>query len=272
MSDSDFMMQQRIMGKLIAGLLGFITYGTVGALIGILVGHQFDKAFGGLLNPISAEQQQRMGESFFNTVFSLLGYLAKSDGQISKSEIAQAEALMSRMGLPSEQRQEAIKLFKLGAQSSFSVDQAMQDFIDTCGRQNNLKRSLLNYLIALALADGELHTAEQQALQKIASYLGFSEALFNRFLEMILAQTQFRGSGAGSASSYATQLDAAYKALGVSASQTDAEIKKAYRKLLSENHPDKLIGQGMPADMIKLATERTQEIRKAYELIVSNRR
>ena len=257
------------MGKLIAGVLGLFTYGTMGALIGIFIGHQFDKAFGGLLSPISAEQQRKIGESFFTTVFSLLGYLAKVDGCISKAEITQAEALMSRMGLPSEQRREAIKLFKQGAQPEFSVNQTMQAFVATCGRQNNLKRSLLNYLIALALADGELHKAEREALQTIASYLGFSQALFNRFLEMILAQAQFRGSGSEPSSS--RQLDAAYKALGVSASQTDAEIKKAYRKLLSENHPDKLIGQGMPADMVKLATERTQEIRKAYELIMSNR-
>ena len=60
--------------------------------------------------------------------------------------------------------------------------------------------------------------------------------------------------------------------MGVSSNSTDSEIKKVYRKLVSENHPDKLIGQGMPDDMIKLATERTQEIRKAYELIQASRK
>lgn len=261
-----------MLGKIMGGFFGLMVAGPIGALVGLFIGHQFDRGLGGLLNPISAEEQRRMGEVFFATVFSLLGYLAKSDGRISRSEINQAEALMARMGLPSEQRREAIKLFQSGAQPDFSLDQTMQAFVAICGRQNNLKRSLLNYLIALALADGELHVAERVALQKIATYLGFSEALFSRFLEMIMAQSQFRGSGGTSAPSSASQVEAAYKALGVSASQTDAEIKKAYRKLLSENHPDKLIGQGMPADMIKLATERTQEIRKAYELIVSSRK
>jgi len=260
------------MGKLIAGALGLFTYGVLGALLGVFIGHQFDRAFAGLLSPISAERQRIIGKSFFTTVFSLLGYLAKVDGRISKAEITQAEGLMSRMGLPPEQRREAIRLFQQGAKPDFSVDQTMQAFVTTCARQNNLKRSLLNYLIALALADGELHTAERKALQKIASYLGFSQSLFNRFLEMIMAQAYFRSSGANSKISSAKQLEAAYKALGVSASCSDAEIKKAYRKLLSENHPDKLIGQGMPADMVKLATERTQEIRKAYELISSNRK
>jgi DnaJ like chaperone protein len=262
-----------MIGKIIAGVFGWMIAGPIGVLIGICIGHQFDRGLGSLINPISAEDQRRIGESFFITVFSLLGYLAKSDGRISKAEISQAEVLMSRMGLPPEQRREAIKLFQGGAQADFSMDQTMQAFVAICGRQNNLKRSLLNYLIALALADGELHKAEREALKKIAAYLGFSEALFSQFLEMIMAQARFRGSDSMQGSTNTvSQLEAAYKALGVSATQTDAQIKKAYRKLLSENHPDKLIGQGMPADMIKLATERTQEIRKAYELIMSTRK
>jgi DnaJ like chaperone protein len=132
---------------------------------------------------------------------------------------------------------------------------------------------LLNDLISLALADGELHEAEQRVLRAVARHLGFSPALFGKLIEMILAQSQFRGSGAGSTGpASAEQLAAAYKALGVGASDSDAEIKKAYRKLISENHPDKLIGRGMPEDMVKLATERTQEIQTAYELIVARRK
>ena len=141
------------------------------------------------------------------------------------------------------------------------------------GRQNNLKQSLLNDLIALALADGELHPSERQALQSVAKYLGISKALFEKIIEMIMARSQFKGAGSSSGNtSSASQLEAAYKALGVTAENTDSEIKKVYRKLVSENHPDKLIGQGMPEDMIKLATERTQEIRKAYELIQASRK
>jgi DnaJ like chaperone protein len=260
-----------MMGKLIAGILGLMFAGPIGLFVGLFVGHQFDRGLGGLTQPMSRAQQQRISDSFFVTVFSLLGHLAKSDGRISKAEINQAEALMAHMGLTAQHRREAIELFQGGAQPDFSLDQTMQAFVAICGRRKNLKRSLLNYLIALALADGELHIAERQALQKIAAYLGFSEALFSRLLEMIMAQAQFKGSGGTSAPNSASQLQAAYKALGVSDSQTDAEIKKAYRKLLSENHPDKLIGQGMPADMVKLATERTQEIRKAYETIVASR-
>jgi DnaJ like chaperone protein len=213
-----------------------------------------------------------VGACYFETTFTLLGYLAKADGRVSEEEISQAEALMSRMGLNAEHRQQAIGLFKVGANSNFVLDDLMQQFVSTCGRMNNLKQSLLNDLIVLALADGELHPAERQALQSIAQYLGVSKALFERLIAMIMAQSQFKGAGSGGEASSAGQLEAAYKALGVSAKNTDSEVKKAYRKLLSENHPDKLMGQGMPDDMIKLATERTQEIRKAYELIQQSRK
>ncbi|MEJ6773210.1 MAG: co-chaperone DjlA [Porticoccaceae bacterium] len=260
-----------VTGKIIAGTLGFMVGDFIGAVIGVYIGHQFDKGLGGFLNPISAAEQGRIRESFFTTVFSLLGSLAKADGQISKVEIAQAEALMNNMGLSASHRREAIELFQQGAKADLSVDDAMGSFMDICGRHNNLKRQLLNYLISLALADGELHDGEHALLRKVAEHLGFSVAMFDQFIAMIKAQSQFKGAGSGPAAS-AGQLDSAYAALGVKKQNSDSEIKKAYRKLISQNHPDKLIGQGMPADMVKLATERTQEIQTAYELVVDSRK
>lgn len=261
-----------MMGKLIAAFMGWQVAGLFGAMIGFYIGHFFDRGLRGFSRPLSSEQQQRVGACYFETTFTLLGYLAKADGRVSEEEIAQAEALMARMGLNTEHRQQAIGLFKVGANSNFVLDDLMQQFVSTCGRLNNLKRSLLNDLVGLALADGELHSAEREALQNIAQYLGVSKALFERLIAMIMAQSQFRGADASGSAGSASQVEDAYKALGVTSKNTDSEIKKAYRKLLSENHPDKLMGQGMPDDMIKLATERTQEIRKAYELIQQSRK
>jgi DnaJ like chaperone protein len=260
-----------ITGKLIAGTLGFIVGGPLGAGLGVYIGHQFDKGLGGFLNPISVAEQERIQGAFFNAAFSLLGHLAKSDGRISKSEIAQAEALMDKMGLSVDHRREAIELFQVGAKAQYSLDKAMERFMAVCGRHNNLKRQLLNCLISLALADGELHDGEHAVLRKVAMHLGFSINMFDQFIEMVKAQSQFRGSSSPGGASTG-QVSSAFAALGVSESNSDREIKKAYRKLISQNHPDKLIGQGMPADMVKLATERTQEIQTAYELIVSSRK
>ena len=140
-----------MMGKIIAGVLGWMVAGPIGAIAGLYLGHQFDRGLANLSVPLTAEQQQRIGACFFETTFSLLGHLAKSDGRISKSEIAQAEALMVNMGLTPDHRLEAIALFKAGSQSDFSLDQAMQRFVSICGRQSNLVQSLLNYLIILEI-------------------------------------------------------------------------------------------------------------------------
>jgi len=261
-----------IAGKIIAGLIGLSVAGPIGVLIGVYIGHQFDKGLGGL-RPMSAEQQAEVRESFFETVFGLLGHLAKADGRVSEVEVAHAEALMAKMGLNTPHRKQAIELFKSGSQGGFSIDASMDRFMATCGKQNNLKRALLDYLVSLAIADGDLHQAEQAVLRKIAGRLGFSPALFDKFIEMVKAQSQFNHSGGGfSESTSPGKLQAAYTALGVEAAQSDTQIKRAYRKLISANHPDKLIGQGMPDDMVKLATERTQEIQTAYELVVASRK
>ncbi|MEP6406474.1 MAG: DnaJ domain-containing protein, partial [Marinobacter sp.] len=74
-------------------------------------------------------------------------------------------------------------------------------------------------------------------------------------------------SGAAGQASSASQIDDAYKVLGVSPSASDAEIKKAYRKLMSENHPDKLAGRGLPESMREMAEERTREISHAYDVV-----
>ena len=74
-------------------------------------------------------------------------------------------------------------------------------------------------------------------------------------------------NAAGASANDSLTLSQAYKILGVSKNSSEAEIKKAYRRLMSQHHPDKLVSKGLPDEMIQLATEKTQEIRKAYDLI-----
>jgi DnaJ like chaperone protein len=139
--------------------------------------------------------------------------------------------------------------------------------MSVCGHTHNLREMLLVYLVVMALADCHFHPEEEKLLTEIAGRLGYGPSAFKRLMEMVLNQTHF---GAGQVAAEAA-LDDAYKALGVTKGSSDAEIRRAYRKLMSQYHPDKLIGQGMPEDMIKMATEQAKDIQLAYDLIKKNR-
>ncbi len=265
-----------ILGKIIGAVLGWLVGGPLPALLGLAVGHLFDKGYAQVQAEGSPERRREIEQTFFETVFRLLGHLAKADGRVSEAEVKQTEAYMNEMGLTAEHRQQAIARFKEGVAEDFDPDAQVARFREVCGRRANLVRMLLIYLVNIALADGELDEQEVQVLRQIALGLGLSSAMFEQLLRMIQAQNSFSGQqryqgGASAGLSPRERLKQAYDALGVSPEASDAEVKKAYRKLMSEYHPDKLIGQGVPEDMIKEATERSQEIRTAYDLIKDER-
>ena len=165
-----------IIGKLIGGLLGYSVGGMVLGLLGLFVGHLFDRGYAlAQLGP-SPEQRRQIQHRFFTTVFTLLGHMAKADGRISEAEIRQTEQFMAQMGLTAEHRQEAIRLFKLGAETGFDPDRALREFMAECGRYHDLIRLLLMHLVNVALADGRLDNAEEQVLRRVAQALGMSAA------------------------------------------------------------------------------------------------
>jgi DnaJ like chaperone protein len=253
--------------KIVCALLGFYLFGFFGALIGYFLGSVVDRsrAYGiGGINPLSSGHRQKV---FLETVFILQGKLAKADGHISKQEIAHVEQFFQKLGMSAEHRQKAITLFKQGSESDYDIDPTLKEFMSVCGHTHHLRQMLLVYLIVMALSDGSIVSSEEHLLISIAHHLGYDEAAFRHMLDMVLNQSHF---AAGQATS-ATSLEDAYKALGVSKNSTDQEIKHAYRKLMSQYHPDKLMGQGLPEDMIAVATEQAKEVQVAYDLITRSR-
>ena len=255
------------MFKLIGFIAGYYFSGFFGALLGLFIGSMIDRTrvYGtGGMNPLQNALRQGV---FLETVFISMGKLAKADGHVSQDEIDHVEQFMQKLNMTAEHRQQAIRLFKQGADPAFDIAPVYQKFMAVCGHTKHLKEVLLAYLIVMALADGHFHPAEEALLAGIAAYLGYGPAEFKRMIDMVLNQTHFGGGQANTAGA----LDDAYKALGVGKDSSDAEIKRAWRKLMSQYHPDKLIGQGMPEDMIAMATEQAQEIQLAYDLIRKSR-
>tara|TARA_B110000444_G_C18803642_1_gene578775 strand:- start:501 stop:1280 length:780 start_codon:yes stop_codon:yes gene_type:complete len=256
------------MYKFIFALLGFQLLGFFGAFLGYCIGSSIDRArnYGiGGINPLGNARRQKV---FLETTFVMMGKLAKADGHISKDEINHIEVFIKKIGMTDDHRQSAIQQFKRGsAANDDEIQNVLSVFLKACGQTSQLKQALLMYLIVMALADGNLDLAEEALLEKVALRLGYSQTEFKNFLEMILNQSHFSGNGPTSESSIAE----AYKALGVTSECNDQELKKAYRKLMSQNHPDKLMGQGLPEDMIKVATERSQEIQSAYDFLKNHR-
>lgn len=256
------------MYKLLGAIIGFYVLGILGAFFGFIVGSLIDrfKAYGAAgVNPLSARQRQRV---FLETVFVLMGKLAKADGRISEPEISHVEQFMSKLGMPREHRLQAIALFKQGAAPGYNMHVKLHEFMAVCGHTQSLKQMLLVYLIIMGLSDGQLNPAERNLLNEVADQLGYSQAAFKRLLDMVTNQTHFAG---GRTATTTDALDEAYKALGVTRNSSDQEIKRAYRKLMSQYHPDKLMGQGVPDDMIKVATEQAKEVQTAYDLIKKSR-
>ncbi len=256
--------------KFILPLLAYFSgFGFFGILVSWFLGSSLDRFFSlglGAINPLTNEKRQTI---FMETIFLLKGKLAKADGHISQDEISHVEQFMAQLGMTFEHRKKAIILFKKGSTEEFSIEPVLDEFLIVCGHTNNLKQLLLVFLIAMALADGVVDQAEDSLLRTVAARLGFSSIEYERLIAMLKSQSHFAGGG-GSATT-ASDLDDAYSALGVSAQSTDHEIKRAYRKLMSQYHPDKLMGQGVPKDMIQVATEKTQEVQAAYNFIKKHR-
>jgi len=257
-------------GKLVGGAFGFMLGGPLGAVLGAALGHQLDSGFKSVMNDEAFGEgaTERIQAAFFTSTFTMMGYLAKADGRVSEDEIQMARHVMQQMQLSDEQKHAAMNLFNEGKQPDFPVDEVLQQFRRECHRRTNLIRMFLEVMIGTAMADGELHANERKVLYRISDNLRFPRAVFEQLLSMVQGQQHYSSSQQGT---YKVSIDDAYAVLGVSKSASDAEVKKAYRRLMSQHHPDKLVAKGLPEEMIDIAKEKTQEITAAYDDVKKSR-
>lgn len=283
MSFRDFFTMSNWWGKILGAFFGYLSGGPIGALFGILLGNFFDKGIAShFANPhllYYAEKRKTVQKIFFESTFSVMGHIAKADGRVSEQEIKMAKLLMEEMRLNREQKNLAQRLFNEGKQIAFNLDHVLNRLQQACRDNRELLKLFVDIQYRASQADG-LTTKKIQILDVIFARLGlaplhqqyrfyedFSYTSYQHFRQDQQQQRQQYYEPKSSVNNLAH----AYALIEVDPKSSKQEVKKAYRRLLSRNHPDKLIAQGLPEEMIKIANEKTQQIMKAYELICKNK-
>lgn len=254
-------------GKLFGGAFGFILGGPLGALIGAALGHNIDARMKEGFSPFAGAgmgDRERTQTAFFTATFSVLGHLSKADGRVSQHEIRLAQAVMDQLQLNQKLRGLAQDLFRQGKSPDFPLDDVLDQFKRECRHRHALMRIFVEVLLQSAYADGVMHRAERTLMLHICERLSFSRTEFERLAAMVRAAREYHRGGLEEQTG---DLARAYQILNVSDNASDAEVKKAYRRLMNQHHPDKLVAKGLPEEMMKLAAEKTHEIRSAYEEI-----
>ncbi len=264
------------LGKVFGGAFGFMLGGPLGAILGSSLGHQFDKGLEGVDDPaFQPGDQQRVQMAFFTATFSIMGHIAKADGKVSREEIALADTVMKNMELSNQLRQTARKLFNQGKAPDFPLNDVLDQFRTECHRRTTLIRMFVEIQLQAAFADGKLDSSEERLLLHICKRLKFSQFEYQGLKTILQAQQRFTGSGSDqyrrTGTTTKSKIKDAYAVLGLQPTATNKEIKTTYRRLMNQHHPDKLVAKGLPEEMLKLATEKTQKIRKAYELLREQR-
>ncbi|WAT00189.1 co-chaperone DjlA [Rouxiella chamberiensis] len=262
-------------GKLLGLILGYMSgIGFWGIVLGLLIGHMVDKARAVRSRGFFSDQQTRQ-TIFFRTTFEVMGHLTKSKGRVTEADIQIASLFMDRMQLHGAQRESAQQAFRIGKGGNYPLREKMREMRSVCFGRFDLIRTFLEIQIQAAYADGSLHPNERQVLYVIAEELGISRHQFDQFLSMMEGGQHFGGSqqqgnysqGSYQRAPHGPTLADACKVLGVSATDDATTIKRAYRKLMSEHHPDKLVAKGLPPEMMEMAKQKAQAIQAAYDLI-----
>lgn len=281
----------QFIGKILGFILGYKLFGGFfGGVLGLIVGHWGDKKLyelGSVSSSLFGKALTRQS-LFMQTTFAVLGHIAKAKGRVTENDIQLARNLMASMRLDDAHQQLAQQAFTLGKEADFPLRQVIKEFREACGQRNDLLRFFVEVQMQAALQDGHLEPSEQQILFTIAETIGMSRFQFEQMLAMVAAAQRFRSGyyqyeqhgshqqrgsyqeknyGGYQTHSNGPTLEDAYSVLGVTANDDQNTVKRAYRKLMNEHHPDKLVAKGLPPEMMEVAKEKAQQIQAAYDLI-----
>lgn len=271
-------------------ILSFLTKSGWGFLLGLFIGPVLYRVF----NNIAPMRQMPPSPNLFLTIaFEVLGHLSKAKGAVTQNDIALAKEYMDTLNLDHEKRKLAQDSFNLGKSANYPLRERLQELYRQYRYRRNVLKVFCEQLIRAAISDGTLHEKEQQILFIVADELHIPRAQMAIYIQMMMASYQFQNNGQyqyysqgqhyggyqqgynqnGSYQQQPSQANIAnaYRILGIKEGDEVATIKRAYRKLMNEYHPDKLVSKGLPPEMLETAKKRAQEIQAAYDLIKSQR-
>ncbi len=249
-------------GTLIGAGAGFAIASIPGAMLGALMGQVLDRhlalqSWGHLREKLGGRPVLRNDE----LLFVLLGRLAKCDGRVVEGHIQQARAEMRALEMSESAQRRAIAAFNRGKAGS----DRLRGHLLRLRSQPFAAEGVLRACWRMVWADGHAGTRERELLFQWGSWLGWSAPQVKGLA------TDYEPQHRPPVSSVITSYQDALRLLGVSATSEPAQIKRAYRRLLSRHHPDKIAGSGATASQVREATDKTRELHNAYTLIRQRR-
>jgi len=246
----------------VCALLGLWFEGWAGIVVGLLAGS-------GLGYLALRRWLRRVNEEFVETTFSVMGALCKADGVVTPEEIHVVERILTRLRLTPEQKETAKAAFSRGKAPRFDLDAQVRAFARLAPPGSTFFQLFLQLQRMAITADGELHPSEHAMLMRIAQQLGLAERDLAQLEALLRAATSTPSTRQGTPGE--SRLNDAYAVLGVTSAASEGDIRSVYRKLIRENHPDRLASKGLPESMLTVAQERAREINAAFDLIKKTR-
>lgn len=258
-------------GKIIGTLAGAATLKPWFALLGLILGHQFDRGFAARYERFEQAGASigRLPEEYLRPLFQAMGHLCKVDGRVSEDEIRAARRVMHRLGLGPALVRKAIHWFDEGKPARFPLQQTVRHLRRVAARRPEQRQLFVRLLLEVVLAKPRMHQKERALIWMICTEFDIGRVELAQVEAMIRAQRGFKQSPAGNADQ--KRLRNAYATLGIDASATNEEVKKAYRRAMNKNHPDKLASSNPDDAAIASAEKRTRDVRAAYEMLKSRR-